>query len=820
MFKNYLIVAWRNISKDKFYTLLNIVGLTIGLTTAIFIFLYIVDELTYDKSQLNYKRIYRLESHFVFSGKDNLFAITQIPMAPTLKDEYPEIEEYVRFGFTGTLFLKHGEKEFQEDSINFADSTVFRVFTLPFVKGDPKYALNRPYTMVMTESLARKYFGDENPVGKTLKSVDGNLYEVTGVIRDLPGNLHFKFRGLLSASTMRQILGAERFNDRSAESFWNINVFSYIMLKEGAGMDAILSKFPAFYKKYMKSFGDQVNASFTLMATPLERIHHHSGNLGYDRPVGNIEYVMVFGLVAILILIIASINYMNLSTARSARRSKETGMRKISGAQRYMLVRQFLVESIVIAIFSTIISLILSRLLLPVFNNIANKSVSYSILYTPEIIGGISCLALVIGLISGSYPALYLSSFKPVNGIKGQADMKGGNGLMRKILVVFQFGISVAMITGTIIIGSQLNFMQNSDPGFIKQDLLIMEMRDTTFKKSLESFRQELLKNPDIKGVAFSNGNPGYGLGITAFRSEGDSGSMVDRALNVYAIDYDYMDLLGMKIVEGRNYDRNMKSDAQKGFLINETLARNFGWVDSVSRARGNYSSVIGKRLQYGINADGSVYRDGQIIGVVKDFHYASMRNPIDPLVLLLSERDQYQFFANIRIDSRHRRKSIEYIDRVRQDFKDQYPFKYSFLDENLRDYYSAEKRIGMLARTFTILTIIIAALGLLGLSSFLTQSRTREIGIRKISGASAIHIVMMFLREFSLWIILANILAAPVTLILLNKWLHSFPYKTEIHPGIFLAGLIISLFVALMTVSLRVIQVSSTNPAEAVRYS
>jgi putative ABC transport system permease protein len=528
----------------------------------------------------------------------------------------------------------------------------------------------------------------------------------------------------------------------------------------------------------------------------------------------------VFGLVAILIVIIASINYMNLATARSARRSKETGMRKISGAQRYMLVRQFLAESMIISLFSTIISLILGKMLLPVFNNIANKSVNYSILCTPEIIGGIACLALVVGLISGSYPALYLSAFNPVNVIKGQADLKGGNGLLRKILVVFQFGISVAMITGTIIIGSQLNFMKNSDPGFNKQDLLIMEMRDSTFKKSLEAFRQELLKNPDIKGVAYSNGNPGYGLGIAAFRSEGDSGSLVDRALNLYAIDYDYLDLLGMKIVEGRNYDRNMKSDVQKGFLINETAARNFGWVDSTSRVRGNYSSVIGKRLQYGINSDGTAYRDGQIIGVVKDFHYASMRNPIDPVVLILSERDQYQSFANIRIDSKNRQKSIEYIDKIRQEIKDQYPFKYRFLDENLRDYYLAEKRIGILARTFAVLTIIIAALGLLGLSSFLTQTRTREIGLRKISGASANHIVVMFIREFSLWIILANIGAAPVTLILLNKWLQSFPYKTEIHPGIFLAGLLISLFVALLTVSLRVIQASSTNPAEAVRYS
>jgi putative ABC transport system permease protein len=820
MIKNYLVVAWRNLTKDKFYTMLNVVGLAIGLTAAIFIFLYIVDELTYDKSHLNYKRIYRLESHFTINGKDDLFSVTQIPLAPTLKDEYPEIEEYVRFASTGTLFLKYGEKEFKEDSIYYTDSTIFKVFTHPFVKGDPKSALNRPYTLVMSESMARKYFGDEEPLGKSIKSVDGNPYEVTGVIRDLPGNLHLKFDGLLSAATLRQQMGTERFNDRSAGSFWNISIYSYIMLKEGTDISSILSKSPEFYNKYMKSIGDQLNGNFTLMAKPLVKVHHHSSDLGYDLAGGNIRYVMIFSLVAILILIIACINYMNLATARSARRSKETGMRKISGALRRMLIAQFLIESLIIAVCSTLISLVLSRLLLPVFNLIANKSFTFSIIYTPEIIGGIACLAVVVGLLSGSYPALYLSSFNPVNVIKGQADMKGGNGLLRKILVVFQFGISVAMITGTIIIGSQLNFMQNSDPGFNKQNLLVMEMRDTTFKKSLESFRQELLKNPDIKGVSFSNGNPGYGMGIQVMRIEGDSGSLVDRAVNNYFIDYDYLDQMGMKLVEGRNYDRNMKSDIEKAFLINETAARKFGWVDSASMARGDYASAIGKRFQFNINLDGTAGRDGQIIGVVRDFHYASMRNPIDPLLLVLNNTDQYHFFANIRINPKNRRKSIEYIDKIRQEFKDQYPFKYRFLDENLRDYYQGEKRIGLLAKTFALLTIIIAALGLFGLSSFLTQTRTREIGIRKISGASVNTIMVMFAREFSLWIVIANVIAAPVTLILLHKWLQSFPYKTEIHVTIFLAGLVVSLAVALLTVSLRVFQAASVNPSEAVRYT
>jgi putative ABC transport system permease protein len=822
MLKNYLITAWRNITKDKFYTFLNILGLAIGLTAAIFIFLYVVDEMTYDKSHLNYKRIYRLESHFVMNGKEDILAAaTQIPLGPTMKDEFPEIEEYVRFAPTGTLFMKYGEREFQEDSIVYADSTIFKVFTHPIVKGDLRTMLSKPYTLVMTESLSRRYFGDDDPLGKTLKSVDGNLYEITGVIKDPPGNLHLKFNGILSVATVRQQIGVERFNDRSANSFWNIGIYTYIMLKEGAAIEPILDKFPNFYNKYMKSLGEQINGTFTLMAKPLARVHHHSSDLSYDQPGGNIKYVLIFSLVAVLILVIACINYMNLATARSARRSKETGMRKIAGAQRKMLIRQFLIESMVIALISTIIALILSRIFLPYFNMIANKTLSFSVLFTPLIIGSILGLAILVGAISGSYPALYLSSFNPVFVIKGQNDTRGGNGFLRKILVVFQFTISVAMITGTFIIGSQLNFLQSSDPGFNKENLLVMEMRDTTFKKSLEPFKHELLKNPDIKGVAFSNGNPGYNLSIQVMRIEGDSGSIVERAINNFFADYDYVNLMELKMAEGRYYSRDMKSDAQKAFVINETAARKFGWIDSASRANGNYASAIGKRFQWGINVDGTPpARDGVVIGVVKDFYYASMRNPIEPLVILLNAEDRNNFFANIRISNKNRKKSIEYIDKVRQEFKDAYPFKYRFLDENMREYYGSERRIGMLARTFALLTIIIAALGLLGLSSFLTQTRTREIGIRKISGASANNIVLMFAREFSLWIILANLIAAPITLILLHKWLQSFPYKTDIHFTIFLTGFIVSLAVALLTVSLRVFQAASTNPAEAVRYS
>ncbi len=600
MFKNYLVTAWRNIIKDKYYALLNVIGLAMGLTAALFIFLYIMNEITFDKSNLNYKRIYRLESRFAINGKDDLMAKTAIQLAPALKDEYPEIEEFARFAQRGSYYLSSGEKEFREDRIFFADSTVFRVFTYPFIKGDPNTALIRPYSMVLTGSMAKKYFGKQDPMGQTLRSPDGNLYEVTGIIEDLPGNMHLRFDALLSIATARQEFGADRFNDRGAQSFWSYNVYSYILLKKGAGIESLLSKFPAFYEKYMKSFGDKIFGNYMLMAKPLARVHHYSSGLAYDQPGGNIKYAAVFLLIGIFILMIACINYMNLATARSSVRSKEIGIRKIAGALPHMLRRQFIAESVFIVAISTFISLILTWLLMPFFNNLTRMNLRFSVLFDPVVIGGILVMALIVALLSGSYPAWYLSSLDPLRVIRSQSDTKSGSGLLRKILVVFQFAISVMMITGTLIIRSQLGFIQNSDAGFDKENLLVMEMRDSTLKKSLEPFRQELLKNPDIKMVSFSDGNPGYDPYIRAIRFEDDQGKMTDRAINVMYADYDYARMMGIQIVEGRYYDREMKSDAEKAFVINETAALKFGWIDSSSRANGNYHQCNWKAISLG----------------------------------------------------------------------------------------------------------------------------------------------------------------------------------------------------------------------------
>lgn len=819
MLRNYLITAIRNIFRDKFYTFINIFGLAIGIAVAIFIMLYVRDELNYDKYNKNYKQIYRLESDFTIAGKEDKFAATQIPLAPTLKDEYPEIEEYVRFVPAGTLYFKYENKEFREDSLLFCDSTVFRVFTFPLQTGDPSKALNRPYTMVISGSLANRYFGKSNPIGKTIQSIDGNLYEITGVLAEVPGNSHMKFNGLISAATVREQIGKSRFDDRSAGSFWNIGIFSYILLKENSTVDGINKKFPEFYNKYMKSLGDQISGSFKLKLKPLARVHHYSADLGYDFPGGNIKYVYIFSIVGLLILIIAAINYMNLATARSARRAREAGIRKVVGSTRGKLIRQYLSESMLITLLAFVISIFLVWIFLPEFNHIANKGIAFHNLAAPSMLGIIICLTILIGLISGSYPAFYLSSYKPALVIKGQTDQKGGNVSLRKVLVVLQFAISVFMLVGMLVVNSQLNFMQKSDIGFKKDNIMQMTLRDTTFKKNTDAFREELLKIPDISGVSFSTGNPGSNVSIQVMRIEGDSGKMTDKAINNYFIDYDYLPMMGMKITEGRNYDRSMTSDSKKAFIINETAARKFGWVDSSSKAAGNYASAIGKKFYFGINLKGGADKEGQIVGIVKDFHYNSLHNPIEPIVLLLMDNVQYRYSANISMSGQNRERTVAAIDKIRKDFNDRYPFEYKFIDESLHEFYIDEERISRLFKIFTILTIFIAVLGLLGLSSFLTQQRTREIGVRKVMGATSANIISMFIQQFSLWVIIANIVALPLSYYFMGKWLQDFSYRTNLHIWIFFAAFMLSLIVAILTVSYRVIIAANTNPAEAVRY-
>ncbi|MFC2138289.1 ABC transporter permease [Bacteroidota bacterium] len=809
MLKNYFLTTYRNIVKNKFYFGLIILGLAIGLITAIFILVYVKDELSFDKHHKLAERIYRLDSHFMIDGKDDKFAVTAIPLAPTLKDEFPEIIECVRFSNNGTQYYKYNEIEHQCDSIYYTDSTIFDVFNHKFVYGSPENSLNRPYTIVFVESLAKRIFGNVNPVGKTVETVEGNIFEVTAVIEDVPANSHLKFKALISAMTFAEILGLERLNDRSAGSFWNINVYSYVLLEEKSKMQDVIDKFPPIYDKYMKELGDQIGASFKLEATAMEDLHLRSGELQAELPTGNMYYVYIMIVIAIFVIIIASINYMNMSTARSYTRAREVGIRKVIGASKALLIRQFLGESIILTIFALVISFIALPFLLPIFNEISSKSFEIIDFLSSDILIGILFMTCFVGIISGLYPAFYLSGFKTTAVLKGKPEVNNGTGSFRKVLVVFQFMMSVFAIISTFMVNNQLNYMRNKDLGYDQENVIMIEMRDTTFKRSSYAFQEELLKNPDIVKCALSISAPSYGLNKNVIRAEGSDGQLVDKAINNYYISYDYIDLMQMELVKGRNYSREMGSDWNTSFIVNEAATKFFGWGDS----------AIGKRFQFEINLDGTARRDGHIIGVVKDFHYASLHNKIDPLVMVLNSDPFYDFLISVKTTGNNTEEVIQYIEKTRDEFNPLYPFKYDFLSDRIDDFYSQEKTISKLSKFATVLILIIAALGLLGLSSYMALQKNKEIGIRKVHGASISSILWLFIKEFSKWVIIANVIAWPVAYYYMDKWLMDFEYHTKINLWIFGLSLLLSMVIAIATVMWQSLKASMMNPSITLKY-
>jgi len=810
LIKNYFVALFRSILKDRFYAFLNIFGLAIGLASVILIFLYLKDELSYDKYNANSERIYRLESQFFIDNKEDVFAVTQIPLGPTLKDEYPEIEEQCRFlGRPGLYFIK-GEDKFKEDSLMFTDSTVFSIFTVPLIAGDPQKALTEPNTIAISSSIARKYFGKTDVLGEVLKTVDNNQYTITAVFKDLPSNTHMRYNMLVSAKTIENRIGSDRFNDRSAGSFWNINVYSYVLMAPNTTAQSVLDKFPEFYDKYMKSLGDQIKGSFNLMMKPLDRIHYHSGDLAYDYPGGNMNYMIILSVIALFLLIIAAINYTNLTTARATNRSKEIGIRKVTGAPKSLLRRQFLSESLLVAVFSGILATLIALLVLPYFNEFAGKSFTSDSILKPFILLIILLLSLFTGFISGVYPAVYLSSFNPVSILKGGSETNVRGGGLRKVLVILQFTISAFMISATLVVAMQLSYIKHKDLGFDEHNLLHISLNDSSLVANSKAFCEELRSNPDILGTGLSTSVPGQPVGIQVMLIEGENGEMLEKAVNNYFINMDYLDMMGFEITKGRGYSREFPSDPGKSFVVNEAAVKQFGWGDE----------PVGKKFIDQVRLNNNDVEPGEIIGVMKDFNYGSLHNPVAPIVLRVLA-DSNSFFLNeltIRLSGNNTPGVLDYIEQTRAKYRPVFPFEYSFIEDDLNDLYKQDRIIFIMFTSLTILTIIIAALGLLGLSAFITVKRTRETGIRRVMGASQNQILYLFLAEFSKWVILSNLIAGPFVWLGMRKWLENFTYHISFPLWTFIITLLVSVFIAAVTVSWQSLRASRMNPAESIR--
>ena len=815
MLKSYFISAWRNILKNKFYSILNVFGPAIGITCAILILLYVKEELTFDKHNKNYDHIYRLESDFNISGKATLAALVPIPMAPTLKDEYPEIKEIARFAGFGIedILFQYKDLKFFEDNLYFSDSTVFKVFDYDFILGSPDNALNEPNTIVITESFASKYFGKDNPMGEVLITSNFGNCTVTGVIKDVPANSHLRFDCLLSMATIVELAGVDRFNSRSAPSFWNISAFGYILLDENAKIEDLLGKFPGFYDKYMSSLGEQINATFSLKATRIDKVHF-SSKLEFDLPVGNFSYIVIFSLVGVFMLLIASLNYMNMATARSTNRSKEVGLRKVIGASKVSLIRQFISESMVLVIIAFIIALIATLFILPSFNVLTDKALKIGNLFEPLTFLFIILITLFVGLISGSYPALYLSSFSPVDVLKSNVNPHQGKGLLRKILVVFQFAISGTLIIGTMIVSGQQRYIRNKDLGLNKENVMVIPARDTAFiNRKMQAFKDELVKNPDIRGVASAILVPPLMASKVVFQIEKDS-SMLELATSFSVVDHEFIDVMQMKVLEGRNFDRSRSSDLTEAFVVNETAVKAFGWGDN----------PLGKRIRFGLNpATGVAQRNGVVIGVVKDFHFTSIHNPIEPFIFVVSRTPNNNFY--IRIASENIPATIDYVRKVEQDMGTTLPFNYFFFSDKLNEMYTAENKLNSLFNIFSLMTIFIACLGLLGLTSYITEQRSKETGLRKIMGARVDQVIWLLNKDFLILVLMSNLISWPVAYYLMDRWIQGFAYRMEfgLSPFIwytvvpFIVSLLITLIIALATISSLSVKAARMNPVNTL---
>ncbi len=809
LIKNYFKTLFRSFRRDLFYSLINLFGLAIGLASAFLIFIYLQDELSYDKHFEDHERIYRLESFFSVKGKPDEFAITQLPLGPTLKDEYPGIESFVRFLPGGTTIFEHNETVYQEDSLMLADSNVFTFFGMDLLFGDPETCLKEPNTIALSSSLAEKYFGKPDVIGEQLRDNEDELYTVTAVFNDLPQNTHIRYNGIISSASIAKEIGEERFNDRSAGAFWNVQVFTFVKMKANTSFNGIVDEFPAFYDKYMKPVGDQIEGNFELRGTLLGNIHYHPKKLQYDAPIGEYKYLYILGSVGIFILLIAGINYMNLSTARSSRRSKEVGMRKVTGASKALLIRQFLSESVLLSLLAMIVAFLIILLILPLFNNLAGKQFLAVKFLQPKIIFAFLGISIFAGLLSGLYPAFYLSSFDPIRTLKGSMSNKPSGGGLRTVLIVFQFMISAGLIVGSLAVSSQLNYMQNKDLGFEEKNLIVLSIRDTTVRRNLESFKQELEKNPIIIKTAAFRGGPGSDMSKNVMRVESDNNEMEDVAINNFTVDHDYAELMGFELDTGRFFNKEMGSDVESAFVINESTASEFNW----------HSRALEKKVHYGVRINAPPVRSGEVIGVVENFNYQSLHNPVDPVMMALGNSNMSFTSLGIRITGGKEKEAIDWINKTREDFQPYFPLDYFFMDKKLEESYREEKVISRVFRSFTILTLFVAALGLLGLSAFITQQRTKEIGIRKVVGSLPEQITGLFLRRFMLWVLIANLVAFPLAYYLVNKWLQDFYYRAEINLLIFLWALLITVIVAAVTVSYQTLKASKMQPARALRY-
>jgi putative ABC transport system permease protein len=742
---------------------------------------------SYDRYNEKADRIYRVSSNIKEPDDQFIWTIAQIPFGPQVVHDYPDIQAFVRFIPMGRSLYKFEDKEFNEERFYYADSTLFDIFTYKVLKGEVKSALLEPKKIILTEKIASKYFGKSDPIGKTLIS-GSNTYEVTGVIQDVPTNSHFRFDAIASRNNLPKQLG----------NWGNFGVFTYLLFPENFDVKKFETKMQEMYGTYMKPIFGGMNITISYILEPITKIHLYSTKAGEPEPTGSITYVYIFGIVAIFLVLIAAMNYMNLATARSARRAREVGLRKVVGSRRLPLVLQFLSESMVFTLVSLTISIILIMVLFPKFNTLAGKSFDLSILYSPVVILSLLGVMIIVGIVGGSYPAFFLSRFSPVTVLKGEITQGSAGSLFRKFLVVFQFTVSVIMIICTLIVFRQLNYLKTMDQGFDQKNVIGLQLNGPMVRK-YPVLKQGLLDNPNIKNITSTNTAVGEGSGKIIFQVETDQG-MAQKGINFAVVDHDFVETLGIKIIEGRDFDKDMPSDTLTGVVVNETFVKRMGWKDP-----------IGKKVETG-NAN---QLRARVIGVMKDYHQTGMYNNIESLLLAYRTLNNVVY---IKLSGTDTKATIAFIEsKWKEIFPDQ-PFVFTYLSQRFNDQFQADEKRGFIFELFTILAILIACLGLFGLASYMVEQRTKEIGIRKVFGANENTVLRLISKDFLILIAIGIVIAVPVAYYFMSNWLENYVYRSKIGVTVLLLAALLTILITFITISYKSYQAAIMNPAKALR--
>jgi len=798
MFQSYLKISFRNLIRQKGYSFINISGLAIGMACCILLLAYIFSELSYDKYHEKSDRIYRLCSDFKIAGNNLNIPKSSVKIANVVKQNYPEIEDLVLLNRMDRTSVQFADKQFFESRIFFASNSIFNVFSFPMINGDPSTALETAYSVVITEEMANRYFGTDDPIGKILKIQDEGDFKITGVIKNVPKNSHFTFDMLCSFET--HYLG----NKSNFENWVFVNHRAYLSLQKKADYKTLKAKFPEFVKTNMGQLLDRYKAEFNMYLQPLTSIHLHSHLQQEISGNGDIINIYIFSAIALFILLIACINFMNLSTARSTNKAREVGMRKALGAHRSRLVRQFLGESLIYSSIALIIAFFLVGLILPSFNSLTGTELNLEYANLKIVILGFFGLTFIVGLISGSYPALFLSKFMPAKVLQGNLKSGTTNHRFRDILVLCQFIISIILIITTGIILRQLNYMKHEKLGFDKEQIIVLPIKDDNLNPHIATFKQELKSNIGVINVAAASHVPGETTFKNPFIPEGFADDQ-SQWMGEFNIDHDYLPTMGIEIVDGRNFSKDFTSDTDHAVLVNETAIDQFNW-----------ENPIGKKIEVITGDDNRIFLN--VVGVVKDFHFESLHKKIEPIIITNTSYYDFNVLC-IKIAPNNIKQATKLIEEKWSEIAPNSPFDYFFLDDSFDYQYREDERLSKIFSYFTFLAIFIACLGLFGLVSYTAEHRKKEVGIRKVLGASVVKVVLLLSKEFIKWIILANLIAWPIAYLFMNKWLQNFAYQTNLGLDIFILSGIAALMITLITVGYQSVKSALANPVKSLKY-